>query len=218
MTGDPDVIRMAHRDAQSSPSTLSVRLAMQLRLLHDALQQRSNLLHALGNPDRVCNATQVAVERDMAPFCSALSGCPRGIPGCNSGSQSAECSGGTCRIFDGSPFSCEQLAEQAILQQKRLLDAADRSCASDADCAFFYEPPSCVFTCGLLARVVTSVSARSAPALQLAVRSLGSKYCNAWFWRPCREPTELSACPVPEGEPRAACVAGVCDVRYVTTP
>ena len=110
MTGDPDVIRMAHRDAQSSPSTLSVRLAMQLRLLHDALQQRSNLLHALGNPDRVCNATQAAVERDMAPFCSALSGCPRGIPGCNSGSQSAECSGGTCRIF-ALPRRCSSLFE-----------------------------------------------------------------------------------------------------------
>jgi hypothetical protein len=164
------------------------------------------------------SSTQAAVERDMAPFCSALSGCSRGIPSCNLGSRSAECSDGTCRIFDPSPFSCEQLGELATQRQKDLLDAAERSCTRDADCALFYEPPGCVYSCDLLASIVTSVAASSVPALQLAAQSLDAKYCSAWVYRPCQEPTIVSGCPVPEGEPRASCVAGACEVRYVTTP
>jgi hypothetical protein len=161
--------------------------------------------------------TRAAVERDIAPVCMALGGrCALGISSCANGpSQTPECLDGSCRIFDGSALSCVELETQALEHGRALAEAGDRHCTSDGDCSLLFWGSSCVVTCANVVSVASGVVA------QLTKDSLraGSKYCNAYWERPCPEPMAIEcAGGVPTGEPHAICNVGQCDVRYVAQP
>jgi hypothetical protein len=121
---------------------------------------------------------------------------------------------GSCRIFDGTGFSCEELAVQARDHGRAVAEAGDRQCTNDIDCSLLFWQSSCVVTC----ENVVSVASSALAALTMTSGRAGSKYCNAYWERPCPEPVPMKCPAAPTGEPHAICNAGQCDVHYVAKP
>lgn len=106
--------------------------------------------------------------------------------------------------------SCDDLQGQARRAIHAAVDAADRTCNADGDCAIVNHGVSCIDTCD---NEQTSVASSAATALEAQVRAADDEYCRP-FWRQGCKSIALPCIP-PSSVPTPSCQQGQCVLTFV---
>jgi hypothetical protein len=154
-------------------------------------------------------AAQQSILESTAPVCAELTRrCgPRGPVRCPAAIVAVGCNDGTCQ-----GLSCNDLQSRVLPRLDEIQEQAARNCAVDADCALISTEARCTGGCGRWA----SVQAVSADQVTQLLQNAKDTICNQYQAQGCRSPAP--PCPQQREDPRAACIAGKCDIAYVPAP
>lgn len=141
-------------------------------------------------------------------WCKPLSdeGCALG-PQCSLPAGKPSCVFGKCEYAILGAPTCDQMRATAIEQVQALIDGADESCRTDADCVAAPDP-SCAGNCGFGA-----VSKTAAASIAASVSGIEQQVCKQFTSDGC---TVIPPPCIFLGEP--ACVAGKCSTALGPPP
>jgi hypothetical protein len=101
-------------------------------------------------------------------------------------------------------LTCESLSNDVAEQRQAIVEDADTSCETVADCVAVSAAPNCIETCGATALVNES----AVGSLQSAIEELDATLCEDFFDAGCE--FFASSCPTPGIDFVPACEAGQC--------
>jgi len=106
--------------------------------------------------------------------------------------------------------SCDDLQGQARRAIHAAVDAADRSCSVDGDCALVNHGVSCIDSCD---SEQTSVASSAARALEAQVQAADDEYCGQFWHQSCKR--LLLPCAPPSSVATSSCQQGKCVTTFV---
>jgi hypothetical protein len=154
-------------------------------------------------------AARTRAEQAGADLCAQLASCERVRPPCPSDRFVPACIAGTCQGYDPNQATCEDLAARAGQRRTETLDAADRTCQADSDCAVLpLEVSDCVVTCPTAIAVATSALSST----QTQLTDVEQKLCEVYTARSC-PPVLRLPCAAPPIQPTAVCQNNQCEIQ-----
>jgi hypothetical protein len=154
------------------------------------------------------DAARQSLLESTAPVCAELTRrCgPRGPMRCPASLTTAGCNNGVCQALEA--LDCRDLQDRLRQHRSDIVEQAPRDCTIDTDCALIQTSVRCIADCGSYG----SVRASAADQVTMQVSAEAATICAQY---------EIQSCPAPiplpcdaAAEPRAACVAGKCDLAY----
>jgi hypothetical protein len=146
-----------------------------------------------------------AIDELNSGLCAGFEagGCPLIVPPCVP-TGTPLCIAGSCAdsFSTGENLSCDERAAEASRRVEEAALAADRSCATDADCTHKLSLSGCHGSCDIF-----GVSLLGAEALQAAIDELDAGFC-ATFADQCGLPPRFPCPPPFPFEP--SCISGQC--------